>query len=223
MKKSNIIIIVFSAFIVISILIFYIDAKKHHNDNPDAKLETVQLPDFSVVIAEENADVHIYQSDTVSLKFELSKDSLKKSNYRIANDTLHIYQGRKIYVYNKNTALVISRKQSTVGIQLVKQDSLRLELNGAKDVLLNVDTKDCKLGSLMINSDNTESIQIFNGMQVEKLSIRTKQTELKAYGGAYKNADLDVSVKSKMSIYNGGAMNNLTLKKDSTSSFNMFN
>ncbi len=222
MKKSNIIVIAFSAFIVISILIFYIDGKKHTKKD-DTKFETVQLPDFSVIVVEDNADVHISQSDTIRLKIELKNDSTAKGkNYSIANDTLHLYKGNRIYVYNKNTKSIIAKSAYWVGIRFEKTDSLYVESYDTREIVLNMNTKECNAEKLYLNLQNTKNFYIYDGLDVKIFQVDLKKSELNIMGGKFKNASINLSDSSYLQNNEGKNLENTIIKKDETSYLNVY-
>lgn len=223
MKKSNIIVIALSAFIVISILIFYIDGKTHKTKN-DTKFETVQLPEFSVIVVEENADVHIIQSDTIQLKIETLKDSVKKTaNYSIANDTLHLYKGNRLFVYNKNTQTIISKNAFWVGIQFEKLDSLNLDIQNTKEFTINTNSEKCDIISLTLNAQKNNKIYVNSGINVKNLTVISRNTELNIWGGNYKNASIEALDSSQVQINDGKLVENIITKKDASSRFNIYN
>lgn len=222
MKKSNIIVVAFSAFIVISILIFYIDGKKH-TKKENTTFETVQLPDFSVIVVEDNADVHIRQSDTIRLKIELKNDSIaKEKNYSIANDTLHLYKGNRIFVYNKNTTSVIANNAYWVGISFEKTDSLYIESNNSREIVLNMNTKECKVEKLFLNIQNTKNFYIYDGLDVKTFQVNLKKSELNIMGGKFKNASINLSDSSYLQNNEGKNLENIIIKKDETSHLNVY-
>ena len=81
MKTSNIIIIAFATFVLVGVLILFVDAKQHKtkNDN-NFSYKEFSLPAFSVVVAEKGSDLHVDQSDsrktsyakTIPLNYNLS-------------------------------------------------------------------------------------------------------------------------------------------------------
>jgi len=223
MKKSNIIVIALSAFIVLSILIFYIDAKTHKTKH-DTIFETVQLPEFSVIVVEENADVHIIQSDTIQLKIKTLKDSVNKTaNYSIANDTLHLYKGNRLFVYNKNTQTIISKNAFWAGIQFEKLDSLNLDIQNTENFTINTNSEKCDVLKLKLNSQKNSKIYINNGINVKNMAVILKNSELTIWGGNYKNASIEALVNSQVQINEGKNVENIITKKDASSRFNIYN
>ena len=225
MKRSNIIVIAFTAFIVISSLIFYIDGKKKEKTGiSDVNLETVLLPKFSVIVAEENSNVLILESDTIKLKLERQKDSLQKTNkYSIVNDTLHLYKGNRIYVYNKNIKSVISKKASWIGIQFEKLDSLYLDVEDTKKFTLNVNTQKCNITNLTLNALKTDNLYFNSGLNVKNLEVNLINSDLYISDGIYKTVSANLKDKSILSINRGKTVGNITAQKDSTSNFNIYN
>lgn len=225
MKRSNIIVIAFTAFIVISSLIFYIDGKKKEKTGiSDVNLETVLLPKFSVIVAEENSNVLILESDTIKLKLERQKDSLQKTNkYSIINDTLHLYKGNRIYVYNKNIRTIISKKASWVGIQFEKLDSLYLDVEDTKKFTLNVNTQKCNITNLTLNVLKTDNLYFNSGLNVKNLEVNLINSDLYISDGIYKTVSANLKDKSILSINRGKTVGNITAQKDSTSNFNIYN
>jgi 3D (Asp-Asp-Asp) domain-containing protein len=220
MKKSNIIVIAFSAFIVISILIFYIDGKKHEGkDEKSAKFETVQLPDFSVVVAEEDADVHVIQSDTVQLKIEILKDSEKKQpNYSIANDTLHIYKGSRIFVYNNNTQTIISKKASEINVVNLNSDSLKLELFGGNVNLYNDREQKSKFIHLNISAKDSASVEFNGNISSQQLTLNVNNSEIYLYSGSFRIIKGNLENHSRLTLRTLSSVNDLQIKRDDTSS-----
>lgn len=225
MKKSNIIVIVLASFIVTSLLIFYIDGKNHTDKkNTNVWKEKTIPSDISVIIAEDEADVHIFQSDTAKLKIEVLKDSAKKTvNFKISNDTLHIYKGNRVFVYNKNTTSVIAKKAFWVGVQFTKIDSMNFNVSDTKWFVINDESKKCYANKLLLSANKNENIHLNGNLTIENLVIDANESNVKVYDQIINKVDARTINKSSLIFYTTNIKSDFVIKKDSTSIFNSYN
>lgn len=223
MKKSNIIIIAFTAFVVIGTLIFYIDGKKNEKKDKNgiagAKMKTVELSNFSVVVGEENAEIDVKSSDSALLKIAYTKEQPLKTNvYKIANDTLYLYQGNKILVYNKNIKTIISKKASVINVVNLNTDSLKLELLGGNVNLYNEGEQKSKFIHLNISAKDSASVQVTGNVSSQELTLNVNNSELNLYSGVFKIIKGNLENHSRLILRTLSNVNDLQIKRDDTSS-----
>jgi hypothetical protein len=135
MKKSNIILLAFGLFLVGGMLTLYIDSVQHHNQTNQGTSMTkkVDLPAFSVIVAEKGSDLHIQQSDSNLLAIEYFKDNKIPSKlYTLSGDTLHVYAGLRLFVKCRNLHSVIGNSHKWVGINRFDAEVLHVKMHGGE-------------------------------------------------------------------------------------------
>ncbi|MGC3978907.1 MAG: hypothetical protein QM751_12210 [Paludibacteraceae bacterium] len=225
MKKSNIIIIAFAAFVVISTLIFYIDGKKNEGKSKfsNADYKTIQLTEFSVVVAGQNADIHILQSDSNKLRVAFSKESpLGKSLYKIANDTLHLYQGNTLYAYGNNIRSIIAQKRANISIEKITSDTLKINLTGSY-LYLNYHGKEkYLLKQVELQAQDSAEVNISGNISIEKFVCYSNNSTIGLFQGKFRSIEADLKNNSQLQFLSSSeGTNNLQIKKDSTCNINM--
>lgn len=223
MKKSTIIITAFAAFIVLSTLIFYIDAKSHEgkeNEWKKANQKEFKINDFKVLVAEEGADVHFVSRDTSKIIAETENDSVFPNKlYAQSNDTLYVYKGARLYAHGKSLKSVISRNAKWIGIHPYIADTLKLDIQGG-ELQLNVyeDNKLSKYNYIQISATKKADIRMGGNISAQKILLNATESSINFYDGNFNNMDAKLSTKSELKI--GRILNtitNLRADKDSTS------
>ncbi|MDD3080275.1 MAG: hypothetical protein PHH37_14405 [Paludibacter sp.] len=136
MKISRIIIISFIAFVLISILVLFIDSKNHKDDRlrKGSEIKTENLSDFSVLVAEDGSDIHVNQKDTNKINIEYSEEKpIVKNLYRLSNDTLFVQKGNRVFIECKGLKSVITYNNFWFGLENFQADTLRVETNGGQN------------------------------------------------------------------------------------------
>lgn len=224
MKKSNIIVIALVSLIITSLLVYYIDGKNHGKNTVANKwIETSVVSSFTVVVVEAEADVHIIQNDTTKLKMEVVNDSSKNHiNYKIINDTLHIYKGKRVYVYNKNITSIIAKKAFWVGVQFNKIDSMTFKVIDTKWFSVNNESTKCQANKLILSAQGSENISFNGNLTTGKLEIDANQSFVKVYNGSIKQLEGKVVNKSGLILYSTNIKDDIGIKKDSISQFSIY-
>lgn len=223
MKKSTIIAAAFGAFIVLSILVFYIDAKNHEGKETkwcELNRKEFKINDFKVLVAEKGAEVHFIPSDTAKLTAEIEKDSvLPDKLYTQSNDTLYIYKGARLYAHGKSLKSIISHHAKWIGIHPYSTDTLKLNLQGS-EVYINFNDNNHKseYNYIEISADNKAQIWFRGNLTVKKTSLKVKNTTVGLYDGNFGEIDAKLENRSELKI--GQILNSITtlrVDKDSTS------
>lgn len=223
MKKSTIIAAAFGAFIVLSMLAFYIDAKNHEGkENKESELnrKEFKINDFKVLVAEKGADVHFIPNDTAKLTAEIEKDSvLRDKLYEQRGDTLYVYAGKRLYAYGKSLKSVISRNAEWIGIHPYSTDTLKLNLQGS-EVYINFNDNNHKseYNYIEISADNKAQIWFRGNLTVKKTSLKVKNTTVGLYDGNF--GEIDTKLENRSELKMGqvlNSINTLRVDKDSTS------
>lgn len=156
MKISKIIIFSFIAFVLISILVLFIDSKNHPDSATWRNMETKteDLKHFSVLIAENGSDIHVNQKDTNKINIEYSKEKPIANNlYRISNDTLYVQGGNRVFVECNGLKSIITHQNHWLGLENYETDTLRVETNGGNNFIGKDDLSDkIQIETLMIAS-----------------------------------------------------------------------
>ena len=221
MKISRIIIIAFAAFVFGSILILFIDSKKHKIDElTEAEMKSFPLGSFSVLVAEKSADIHVDYANSSKIVLDISKDKvLKNKMYRLSNDTLYVYGGMRTFVKCKKLKAIIGHKQNWVGINSVGNDSLHLDITGGQLVFNESGKHNMQLKSLAIHACDSAVIRAF-AVSIDDLHIDAKEkAKLECYGH-YKNVDAQLNGKSELTFGNNPL--SMAIKRDESSVINVY-
>lgn len=222
MKTSNIIIIVFSVFVVSSMLTFFIDSKNHPNNNSNNRylynefnLQNHSITEFSVLVAEAGTDIHIEQTDSNKISIECPKgEKTQKNFYTLSNDTLFINGKFRTWIKCKKLNQVISHDHKWLGIDVMSKDSLLLNINGGITYLQKNNPANIQFFKLIANNDSYVDIA---NLSIDNFYVTCKnKSEIKA-NGLYKNVNSLIENNSKLNLSKNPL--ELTMKKDSTSQF----
>lgn len=132
MKTSKIIIIAFFTFIIAGMLTLFTSSKMHEKyTEQNIYHKDFALPEFSVIVAEKGADIHIDHSDTTKVSIECFRNRKVPSKmYEIVSDTLHIYGGLRTFVKCKNIKSIVTHNAFWVGLFRFRPDSLTINATG---------------------------------------------------------------------------------------------
>lgn len=131
MKTSQKIITLYIILIIGGIIFLVTDASVKAKSAQ--KKEIITLPSFSVIVAEKDADVHIIQSDSNYIDVE-NKEEIKPDIklYNVINDTLHVYDGARMFVNCNKLKSIKGNHSFWTGIDKYNTDSLNIDLSGGK-------------------------------------------------------------------------------------------
>lgn len=143
MKTSNIIIIAFVVFMLGSTITLFVDAKNHKSAEKRNNINhSYPLPDFSVVVASDSADMHIEQANRCEVMVELIKDKQVPAHlYEVRNDTLFIKGGLRTFVKCEKIHSLIIDRAFWVGGHDLSRDSLSVNMRGGHLELYNFNVK----------------------------------------------------------------------------------
>lgn len=181
MKTSRIIIIAFFTCIVAGMLALFAITKNHEEySKKNVYTKEFALPEFSVVVAEQGADLHIDHSNGSKMTVEYIKDKKTPSKiYEVRNDTLHVYGGLRTFVRCKKINNIVLQKAFWVGVNRFRPDSLTIKANGGQIYCDNngIKEKSFNIGIIATDSAYVE-IRNINGNNISVNSNNAK-VELK--------------------------------------------
>lgn len=220
MKRSNIIIIAFSVFFIISTFVLFINAKNHKEEfEANNKTKTELVSSYSVLVGETNSNITIETSDSNFIKIDYSNEKQIQNNlYKIANDTLYVYAGNDITLSNKKIKSIILDDRAELRINKLSTDSLYINSSGGK-IYLHDDTKAVNVKTLHIKSSMDTHIELYaEKTKIENLNVSLNNSRMDIYdGGIFKNVSLTLLNNSSSEL--SSALENisyLSIKKDST-------
>lgn len=144
MKTSNYILTAFLTFGFVIILTLFIDAKLHGKNSKNIEkvfMEEEKLDHFSVLVAEEEADVTISvgrENSIVSYVYakERPKNHLSpKEFFRKSNDTIFVKKADSVFqlrIHSMTIKKVIGNKNSKITLSANEKDTLSFELDNSK-------------------------------------------------------------------------------------------
>jgi hypothetical protein len=218
MKISNIIITALAITVIASMMVLFIDAKNHQNyKNPNIETKTFLLSDFTVVVAEKGADVHINSSDTNSIAIEYIKNQVVKNQlYKQKNDTLFVYGGLRTFVKCSKLKAIQANKAFWVGVIQFKLDSLDVTINSGRLNFIANDSIRNEFNKLVINASDSAIIYTSN-ISVENFVLNAKTKANCEFYGNYKHVDVKLSNNSTL-FFNSNPLT-IKLEQDKKSSF----
>lgn len=181
MKTSNIIIIAYVVAILIGLTVLFSSSTKHVSEDRStvSNSKGYGLPPITVVVALEEADVHIHQADFDSIHVEIEADSIDgRQFFHVSNDTLYAHSGARMYVKCKNPLSIIGQNAYWIGLGQIKSDSIDLDISGGQfhmnydrlwsdidQVNLKADSaqitfRDAKIGQTEINASNKSKVDL---------------------------------------------------------------
>lgn len=194
MRTSNKLILAYFILIVTSVTILYATSLNHDvNIDKDITDKKVNLQNFTTIVVENGADLHVEKSDSNILTIEIKKDmKIPERMYKIQNDTLYVYGGLRTFVKAKNVSTIDGRKHYWLGIKGYDKDNLKIRLSGGKTQLendglksvaamnLDLQLKDsATLEAMYIGFDTLKLSSVASKMEVYQSSIKVLKAELK--------------------------------------------
>jgi len=203
MKISNIIITAFAIAVLTSMLVLFIDSKNHKKYvDPNIEMKTFLLSDFSVIVAEKGADVHINSSDTNSIKIEYLKNKVVKNKlYKQLNDTLFVYGGLRTFVKCSKLKGIRANKSFWMGVIQLKLDSLDVTISSGRLNFFANDSIKTEIKNLVINATDSAFINTSN-ISVENFVLNAKDKTVCEFYGNYKHVDVKLSNNSTLFFNN---------------------
>lgn len=219
MKTSKIIIIAFFTFIIAGMLILFTSSKMHEKyTEKNIYHKEFSLPEFSVIVAEKGADIHIDHSDTTKVSIECFRDKKNPSKmYEIVSDTLHIYGGLRTFVKCKNINNIVTHNAFWVGLFRFRPDSLTINAIGGNFYFDNkgIDEKSFNIG---ITAKENASIELTN-VNGNNISFLSDNASLRLQ---CKIKGLYAKLENHASVYSGNPQS-IKIERDSSSSVEIQN
>jgi hypothetical protein len=163
MKTSNYIIIAFFTFIFGGMLFLFIAARGHeNNERPGIRNRTLSsteladLADFSVIVAEPDAQFTIEQSDSCRLAvYYPENDNEPKNPYRVSGDTLYLlgqeaFVSTNFYLNVTQLSSFVANEGSHIHLRNLNLDTFSLF---AQDADINI--QNTHIGNLLLQANNT--------------------------------------------------------------------
>ncbi|HEY5590301.1 MAG TPA: hypothetical protein VIK55_04715 [Paludibacter sp.] len=216
MKKSSIIAIAWGIFVVGGLLTYLIDQRIYENNvTPlNALWKKIELPSFSVIVAEKGSDLHVEQSDSNKLSIEYYKGSIIPSKlYTLSKDTLYVYSGLRLFLKCKNVNTIIGRKHFWMGITNVAPKDLKIEMSDGDFYYYNTDSISKRITNLSVQARDSAFLEI-NDRFVENVEINSDSADVKIETTA---KNITANLKNKASLNFNNSFQNLKVEKDKTS------
>ncbi|HEY5498961.1 MAG TPA: hypothetical protein VIK20_01120 [Bacteroidales bacterium] len=216
MKKSSIIAIAWGIFVVGGLLTYLIDQRIYEDKKikPNALMKDIELPPFSVIVAERNSDLHVEQSNSNKLSIEYYKGSMIPSNlYAVKGDTLYVYSGLRLFLKCKNVNTIIGRKHFWMGITNVAPKDLKIDMSDGDFYYYNTDSIAKRVTNLSVLARDSAYLEI-NDRFVENIKINSDSAVVQI---VTTSNNITAKLKHKASLNFNNSFQNLTVEKDKTS------
>ena len=223
MRTSNYILISFFVFLFGGIFALFLAAKidprgsYHHGRSTQEKA----LDNFSVVVAEQDANIRLITGETSKMVLNYSKeDSCSFPSYKVKDDTLFVGSNpprNKYYqteIWCKKISSIEGKTKSKINIEEFRFDSLMVRLNKT-DFRYNGVKNSIGLSLKLIANDSY--IKIGNAV-INNLDMSINHTQMDGWGNRIKNLSGKLNEKSRVSIDKIGK---ISLESDSTSSYRL--
>ena len=163
MKTSNYILIALFVFVTASLLVLFISARGHEDDDGDGSNITKKeypIDSINVIVAEPGVFIIIRTSDNNSLRVRYPKDEKEPENaYRISGDTLFVskvvYQNEKmkpaIEIYVRDLSLLVAKSNANIHVRDFIFDKLEINADQAHIGFFN-----SSIGEAIIQADHSE-------------------------------------------------------------------
>jgi hypothetical protein len=204
MKTSNYILIAFFAFIIGATLTLSIDSIGHENEDgrivneADIKKEKFTLPEFKVLVVEDNARYYVEESDGNSIQLSYLKDlAISPDFYRISEDTLYVNIVStsliNVHISCQNLSSIIAKNKVYVRFNSLVTDHLQMDLDHAE-----------------------LSIREF---QATSIDIQALHSVIRLHEG--KIDILSARLTDESTISSSSNINKVDIEKDSSSNYNL--
>lgn len=200
MKKSNIIILAVSTFLLLITLALFILAKVYRAGDTDyttyGKTEKFNGK-FSTIVINNSSNVSIVIDSTLTegnakVEFTIFRDStLKKDAYKFSNDTLYIQTTDLVNIFTKDR-LEIKSRESTIKLHGMPLDSLNADI---------------------INSQ----VQLSSDIHINDMELNIENSKVEIFQGKFRNVSLSLKNEAIVNFYNQPQIDDLKYSKDSTS------
>ncbi|HEY6915071.1 MAG TPA: hypothetical protein VI413_10380 [Paludibacter sp.] len=225
MKKSNIILIAFSVFILASILVLFIFGKKHNDEEKINHIRYTQLSPFSVIVTEKGADVHIDFSDTARIGVEYLEKKKSLKLYSIKGDTLFVKGGLRTFVKCPKLTALECRESFWVGVSNYSTDTLKANITGGRVYFYTADNIDEEKGIgkivkpvLLLHASQKAEVDIYKLLNTLSVTISD---------GSFVNnrlqiGKLNAKLIDKSTLQLSASPSQSAVVRDSTSRFRVF-
>ena len=224
MKTSKIIIIAFFSLIIAGMLALFINTKNHNeNFKKNYFNKEFRLPSFSVIVAEQGADINVNKSDSNSISIEYIKNEKAPAKlYSIQNDTLHIYNGLRMFIKGNKINTVIGQNARWVEIVPFTTDSLILKSKGGRLYLRNATLNETK-GRIKISCIGitaTDSAEVgISEVDLKNITVYSSNSEVKLNCRINSMKSI-IEHKARFTSYYTPEV--IDVKRDSTSTVDIF-
>jgi hypothetical protein len=237
MKTSNIIIIAFFVFVLAGMLTLFIYTEKHENKlDVGFVTETIDLPSFSVIVAEPTSKLFTVESGKSNKLIinKLKKEKNEASPYVIDNDTLRIVEQynpvnpeRSFIIQCTDVHTIIARQDNDIRLCGFDADSLTFAGNtgflimGA-DHADKTGREDCHIKYFTFIGKNRSYLSVQH-TNIDQMTIRMNNSTA-AFNdkNAIKQANVDIENNSLFQSQGPNAdFVQLTFKSDKTSFYSI--
>lgn len=180
MKTSNKLIIAYLILIVASVTVLCATSLQHDDIDKNIVEKKILLKDFSAIVVEKNADLHLEKSDSNILTIEILKNQkIPSAMYRIKHDTLYVYGGLRTFVKAKNIGTIEGRKHYWLGIKGFYRGNLKIILSGGKTNMENEGLRsDAAVNLDMQLNDSALFESMYIGFDTLKIVSKSSKTEV---------------------------------------------
>lgn len=212
MKKSNILILAFSLFLMGITLWFFADAKYHEKiKSAEMIINYRQIVPFKVLVAE-SGQVEVRYGKKFQIGCYAKNKNVKVSDFRMKNDTLWISSKSDIVVDCNSVIQFRNYGSRVLSISDYPSDSLIITATGGRTII-NSDNN-TRYKTICVEAEKETKVhleQIF----IDKLNIDLKDGAKLTGPAQVKVAQICLSNASKLELYN--SPQNFTVQRDSLS------
>lgn len=223
MRTSNYILISFFVFLFGGIFVLFLAAKidprgsYHHGRSTQEK----SLDNFSVVVAEQDANIRLITGETSKMILNYSKeDSCSFPSYKIKDDTLFVGSNpprNKYYqteIWCKKINSIEGKAKSRINVEQLKCDSLLVRLDNAEFYYRREKNP---VGFALRLLAFQSKVNLENAF-ITNLDVNFNKTDMDAWGSHIKNLSGKLNDKSNLSM---GRIDRISLEADSTSTYRL--
>ncbi|MDP4277075.1 MAG: hypothetical protein Q8914_05505 [Bacteroidota bacterium] len=198
MKKSTLIIIAFSVFILIGMLTLFIYSETHESSGSPAKQkEVTELPHFSVIVAEQGSRLLAIRSGKANRLIRLysKNERAEKAAYCIKNDTLYLKGKYDPDEYQRNLIIectsicTLLDDGNNINLSNLKADSLTIRSNSGYIILGSqyenrTGSLACAIGQLTFEGERNAHLSLSN-TRIDRLQIRLNESNATLHNGNF--------------------------------------
>lgn len=231
MRTSQYILFSFFGFIILAVLVLYIDSVDAAKDNMSELIEhrtkfpPKNLKSFSVIVAKPHSSIQIIKDSTnsISIGYMMEGKTYEFPKYEIVNDTLFISESvtpTESVIRCKSLHSIIGQNKSNISLNNFTADHLSIHLNGSRlNGGLNNQTIDSL--ELIINNGSRLSLSL-NQSKIDFGKLKGSNSHIELYGSNnFHIIEVELENSSEFSV--SGKRDKLIINSDTSSKYNIRN